>query len=161
MLVMLASFPHSHSMTRHGVHSTLTLSDDDAVLVAGSLLRPYSVCGYDTASLTLLWNHNAVSRVGAICMLGFYVVVTVHSNPTIVLKNKTGELVATFQKSDGWSLGLAVVEGLCFILSLLNLRPSDLHTSVCLARLQYLLYKRAKSLHLPLEMWDWIAQYRV
>ena len=38
---------------------------------------------------------------------------------------------------------------------------SDLHTSVYLAMMQHLLSKRAEPLHLPLEMWDWIAKYRV
>jgi hypothetical protein len=30
-----------------------------------------------------------------------------------------------------------------------------------LAMLQHLLNKLASPLHLPLEMWDWIAKYRV
>jgi hypothetical protein len=30
-----------------------------------------------------------------------------------------------------------------------------------LAMLQHALYKQAKALSLPLEMWDWIAKYRV
>jgi hypothetical protein len=38
---------------------------------------------------------------------------------------------------------------------------TDLHTSVYLAMLQHFLYKQAKPLRLPLEMWDWIANYRV
>jgi hypothetical protein len=32
---------------------------------------------------------------------------------------------------------------------------------VYLAMLQQLLFKQGKALHLPLEMWDWIAKYRV
>jgi hypothetical protein len=55
---------------------------------------------------------------------------------------------------------VGVIEGPFFVLSFLS-HPSDLHTSVYLAMLQHLLYKHAQHLRLPLEMWDWIAKYRV
>jgi hypothetical protein len=32
---------------------------------------------------------------------------------------------------------------------------------VYLGMLQHLLTQQAKSMHLPLEMWDWIAKYQV
>ncbi len=93
-------------------------------------------------------------------MLGAHVLVTVASNPTLVLNYHTGGDISTVQKADGSMYGLGVFESLCFFLSCL-LKISDLHTSVYLAMLQHLLYKQSKSLHLPLEMWYWIAKYRV
>ncbi len=137
----------------------LALSDDDTLLVAGCHTRPFSVSGYDTVSRTRLWIHNAVDDVGAVCMLGAYVIVTVWGNSTLVLDHKTGAQIASLQKTEGSTYGLGVVEGsLSFFLGLTS---SDPHTSVYLAMLQHLLYKQATCLHLPLEMWDWIAKYRV
>ncbi len=46
-------------------------------------------------------------------------------------------------------------------LSFLESYLSDHHASVFLTMLQHLLYKQSESLHLPLEMWDWIVKYRV
>ncbi len=103
----------------------LTLSDDDAVLVAGS---PCSVCGYDTASMTRLWIHNTAKNVCAVCMFGAHVLVTVFETPTLVLAYKTGTHIASLQNADGFNFGLGVIEGLCFILSYLShpLRPPHL-----------------------------------
>ena len=138
----------------------LALSKDDAVLVAGNYFRPYVVCGYDTASLARLWTYNTVSHVGAVCMLGAHVLVTVAYNPTLVLDLKSGTCMGALQKASGWIFGLGVIEGLCFI-SFQPLIASDLHTSVYLAMMQHLLSKQVNPLSLPLEMWDWIAKYRV
>jgi hypothetical protein len=101
----------------------LALSDDDTLLVAGSYISPYSVCGYDTASLTRLWIHNTVDSIGAVCMLGAHVLVTVYDNPTLVLENKTGAQIAALQKADGCIYGLGVIEGLCFIYFSLGSHP--------------------------------------
>ncbi len=140
---------------------SLALSNDDAVLVAGNAFSPYCLCGYDAASLARLWIHNTAFYVGAVCMMGAYVLATVCKSPTLVLDSYTGSLIAALQKADGHILGLGVIEGLCCILLFFPLIFSDLHTSVYLAMLQHLLYKQAKPLHLPLEMWDWIAKYCV
>jgi hypothetical protein len=95
--------------------SALALSDDDAVLMAGSWNKPYSVCGYDTSSLTRLWIQNTANSVGAVCMLGSLVLVSVYRNPTLVLNHKTGAHIASLQKVDGGIFGLGVIEGLLFI----------------------------------------------
>jgi hypothetical protein len=150
------------SDTPHGVGywpHALALSDDDALLVAGNHFDPQSVSSYDMASRTRLWIHETSSQVGAACIIGVNVLATVAYNPTLVLDRISGTLIAELQKADGFVFGLAVIEGLLFILSPLIL--SDLHTSVYLAMLQHLLYRQAKPLHLPLEMWDWISKYRV
>ncbi len=94
----------------------LALSEDDAVLVAGNCWNRNGVCGYDTASLTRLWIYNTVDNVGAVCMLGADVLVTVYGSPTLVLDRKTGELIASLQKAEGYIFGLGVIEGSCFIL---------------------------------------------
>jgi hypothetical protein len=95
----------------------ITISDDDAVLVAGMYHSPYSVCGYDTASRTRLWIYNTVDNVGAVGMLGDYVIVTVCENPILVLGRIGGALIVALQKAEGLILGVGVIEGLCFILS--------------------------------------------
>ncbi len=138
----------------------LTLSNEDSVLVAGCSTTG-SVCGYDTASLERLWICNTDSAVCAVCMLGAHVLVTLHRNPASLLDRDTGAYIASLQKAEGSIFGLGVIEGLRFNSFLSLLITSDLHISVYLAMLQHLLYKKAKSLHLPLEMWDWIAKYRV
>jgi hypothetical protein len=80
----------------------------------------------------------------------------------MVLALYTGIKVPASQlQFDGYIFGLGVDEGLIIISSSLSLIHSDLNTSIYLAMLQHLLYKPAKVLHLPLEMWDWIAKYRV
>jgi hypothetical protein len=89
----------------------LALSEDDTVLVAGNWNYPYSVSGYDTASLDRLWIYNAASSVGAVCMLGAHVLVTVCGSPTLVLDLNTGALITALQKADGAILGLGVIEG--------------------------------------------------
>ncbi len=94
----------------------LALSDDDALLVAGSYLTD-TVCGYDTASRIRLWIHNPANSVDAVCILGAHVLVTVFCSQTLVLNCKTGELMARLQKTDACIYGLGVIEGLCFILS--------------------------------------------
>ncbi len=95
----------------------LALSDDDAVLLAGNAYSPFSVYGYDTASLARLWIHKTDSRVGAVCMFGAHVLVVAHRKPTLFLDYKTGTQIAALQKADGSIYGLGVVEGLCLILS--------------------------------------------
>jgi hypothetical protein len=137
----------------------ISLSDDDAVLVAGCI-STQSVCGYDTASLKRLWIHNAVSHVGAVCKHHGQVLVSVHGNPTLLMDLNTGAHIAELHKADSYIFGLGVIEGLWFILSRHQI-ISELHTSVYLAMLQHLLSKQAKSLRLPLEMWDWIAKSRL
>ncbi len=67
----------------------LALSEDDAVLVAGSFLTD-SVCGYDMALRTLLWIHNTVDEVHTVCMLGTYVLATVYKYPAVLLDYCTG-----------------------------------------------------------------------
>ncbi len=138
----------------------LALSNDGAMLVVGSSFSPYRVCAFSTVFLTRLWTCNMLNRVDAVCVLGSRVLVTVFESPTLVLDLNTGTQVAALKKPQGFTFGLGVIEGLCFILDWLHI-PSDLHTSVYLAMLQHLLYKQAHPLHLPLEMWDWIAKYRV
>jgi hypothetical protein len=138
----------------------VALSEDDAVLVTGCYNRPYSVCGFDTASCQRMWIHNTDDDVSAVCMLRAYVLVTVACSPTLVLDRNTGAQIATLQKADGWLFGLGVIEGLCFN-SFVLLMSSDLNTSVYLAFLQHLLHKQAEPLRLPLEMWHWIAKNRV
>jgi hypothetical protein len=86
--------------------------------------------------------------------------VTMFNHPTLVLEIKTGACIASLKKADGFIYGLGMIEGLCFILES-GFILQDLHTSVYLTMLQHLLYKQVKSLHLPLEMWDWIAKYRM
>jgi hypothetical protein len=101
--------------TPQGAHycpHALALSDDDAVLVAGSSKIPFSVCGYDTASRTRLWISNTANSVGAVCMLGARVLVTVHFNPTLVLDRNKGKEIAALQKADGCIYGLGVTEGM-------------------------------------------------
>ncbi len=150
-----SSIPQSSYYSPHA----LALSKDDAVLMAGCVITK-SVCGYDTASRARLWIHNTANSVRAVCMLGARLLVTVSFNPTLVLDIKSGSHIASLQKADGDIFGLGVIDSLFFILSFLP-HPSDLHTSVYIAMLQHLLYKQAKPLRLPLEMWDWIAKYRV
>lgn len=90
----------------------LALSVDDAVLIAGSsFYYSYSVCGYDTSSLSRLWIHNTLSSVGAVCFIDNYVLATVWLKPTLILNLKTGAHVASLKKADGYISGLGVVEG--------------------------------------------------
>jgi hypothetical protein len=106
---------------------TLVLSDDDDVLVAGNWNYPFSVCGYDTASLTRLWIYNTANSVGVVCMLGVHVLVTVVFNPTLVLDRTTGAQIPALQTAYGRTFGLGVIEGLCFILTQYHLlRPPHL-----------------------------------
>ncbi len=92
--------------------NALALSEDDAVLVAGTYLSSYSVFGYDIASRTRLWILNTVSAVGAVCMLGDNVLVTVHGNPTLVLDRNSGTQVADMKNEDKEHVyGLGVIEG--------------------------------------------------
>jgi hypothetical protein len=90
----------------------LALSDNDTVLVAGNAYSPGSVCGFDTASLTRLWIYKTIDSVGAVCMLGALVLVTVYKNPTLMFDCKTGEQIALLQTADGDIRGLGVIEGL-------------------------------------------------
>ncbi len=136
----------------------LALSDNDVVLVAGSFK---SVCGYDTASRTRLWIHGTASHVGAVCILGAHVLLTLAYSYPLALDYKTGAQIAALQKVKGSIRGLGVIEGLLFSFFLLDSHLSDHHTSVYLAMLQHLLDKQAQPLYLPLEMWDWIEKYRV
>ncbi len=108
----------------------LALPDDDAVLVAGCN-SPFSVCGYDTASATRLWIHSTVFSVGAVCMLGTHVIVTVYGNPTLILDRKTGVQIATLSKADGGIFGLGVIEGLSSLF--LNLTSSQISTPPCIS----------------------------
>jgi hypothetical protein len=125
----MQSFSSTPQGACYNAHA-LTLSDDDAVLVAGSSNSPFSVCGYDTASLTRLWIHTTASHVGAICMLGTHVLLTVYGNPTLVLDSNSGAHIAAMQKADGYILGLGVIGGLCFILTRYHpLRPPHFRVS--------------------------------
>ncbi len=95
---------------------TLALSDDDAVLVAGHCgIRPHGVCGYDSSTLTRLWIHNTVTRVGAACMLGTHALVTLAYSHPLLLDQKTGAHIVSLSKTDGDIFGLGVIEGLLFI----------------------------------------------
>ncbi len=93
----------------------LALSDDDALLVVGCDAN--SACGYDTASRTRLWIHKTASEVGAVCILGACVLVTVYVNPLLVLDRNTGERIASLRKADGFIFGMGAIDGFCFILS--------------------------------------------
>jgi WD40 repeat protein len=97
--------------------NALALTHDDALLVAGNYWAPYSVCVYDTSSLTRLWILETALSVGAVCILGAHVLVTVDSKPSFILECKTGARIAALQKAEGSIIGLGVIEGLCFILS--------------------------------------------
>jgi hypothetical protein len=96
--------------------------------VAGNAFSRYSVCGYDTTSLARLWIYEAASSVGAVCMLGAHVLVTVAYKPTLVLDCMTGAHVRALLKANGYIYGLGVVEGLFSFISLLDLilRPQHL-----------------------------------
>ncbi len=96
---------------------SITLADDDFVLVVGCYSSPYIVCGYNTTSRTRLWIYNTVDNVGAVCMLGDYVIVTVCENPILVLGRISGALIVALQKAEGLIFGQGVIEGLCFISS--------------------------------------------
>jgi hypothetical protein len=89
----------------------LAFIDDDSVLVAGNSNSTYSVCGYDTASGMQLWIYETVNEVGAVCMLGAHVLVTVACSPTLVLDPNTGSIIAELQKADGDIFGVGFVEG--------------------------------------------------
>ncbi len=96
----------------------LALSNDDAVLVAGShSLGSFSVCGYSTESLMRLWILYTTDQIGAVGMLGAHVLVTVRCNPTLVLECNTGTHVSSLQKAARYIFGLSVIEGFRFILS--------------------------------------------
>ncbi len=110
----------SFSDTPQGVgyfSHALALSDDDSVLVAGNYFAPYSVCGYDTLSLARLWICDTAGSVVAVCMHSAHVLVTVYGSPFLVLNFFTGAQDAALQKTDGWIIGLGVIEGSCFVLS--------------------------------------------
>jgi hypothetical protein len=94
--------------------NALALSDDDDFMVAGIYHSPNIVCGFDMVSLTRLWILNTIDEVGAVCMHGTHVLVTVYGNPTLVLDCKTGAHISSLPKADGWIYGLGVIEGLCF-----------------------------------------------
>jgi len=136
-----------------------SVGDNDNVVVVGSC-TPYSVSGYDTASRKRKWIFPTTREVGAVCVHDAQVLVSVAYNPMLVLDLNTGTQIAEMHNAGRWIYGLGVIEGLCFIHSHLS-HLSDLHISVHLAMLQHLLYKQVTSMHLPLEMWDWIAKYRV
>ena len=140
---------------------TASVGDNDNVVVVGNYYPSYSVCAYDTASRKRLWILNAAESVGAVCVHHAQVLVSVYCNPTLVLDLNNGKKIAALQKADGWIFGLGVIEGVCFIVLFELVDSLSDHTSVYLAMLQHLLYKQAEPLRLPLEMWDWIAKYRV
>ncbi len=108
---------HSSPQGAYFYPHAIALSDDDSVLVVGNSNRPFNACRYDTASLTRLWGHNTASHVGAVYILGAYVLVTVYRNPTLVLDLSTGEQIGELPKAEGFICGVGVIEGLCFILS--------------------------------------------
>ena len=119
----------------------LALIADDSVLVAGKGnyryhgrgkrgLESYTVRGFDMVSGTLSWTHNPLNCVGAVCMLGSYVLVAVHCKPTLVLDCYTGTEVSVLHKTGDCISGMGAIEGLCFvILSFIFhlLRPPHLH----------------------------------
>ncbi len=92
----------------------LALSDDDTVFVAGCN-STFGVFGYDAVSCTKLCIHNTIHHVGALCMLGAHVLVTVYNSPMLVLDSKTGLLITTLHMVDGYIFGLGVIEGCCLI----------------------------------------------
>ncbi len=96
-------------------HALALSNNNDAVLVAGCY-RTKCVCGYDTASLTRLWNHSAAFSVGAVCMLGAHVLATVWDSPTLVLDSNTGAQIAELLEVEGHVYAMGVIEGLIFIL---------------------------------------------
>ncbi len=138
---------------------SVSLSDNDGVVVVGNYWSPYSVCGYNTASRTRMWNFKTADSVGAVCTHHAQVLVSVCGNPTLVLDLNNGTKIAEMNKAEGYIFGLGVIEGVCFIFFGSHILTG--HTSVYLAFLQHLLYKQAKPLRLPLEMWDWIAKYHL
>ncbi len=138
----------------------LALSEDNAVLVAGDWSGPFSASGYDTASRTRMWIYYVENELCAIGMHRELVFVNVSGYPMLVLDYKTGKLIDELENANEGIFGMGVIEGLCFFLLDAHILI-DLHTPVYLAMLQHLLYKQSMALHLPLEMWDWIAKYRV
>jgi hypothetical protein len=101
--------------------NALALSEDDAVLVAGCA-NTSSVCGFDTALRTRLWIYEAASAVGAVCMLGACVLVTVAYRPILVLDRDKGTQIASLFDAEGRIHGLGVIEG--FMLhEILNSNP--------------------------------------
>jgi WD40 repeat protein len=109
----------------------LAFSVDDTVLVAGCENDKISnACGYDTATRTRLWIYNTIESVGAVCMLGAHVLVTVFNEPTLVLVLMTGIKKAEMQ-AHGGHFGLGMIEGLlCFFLTFSHpLRPQHFHLS--------------------------------
>jgi hypothetical protein len=139
---------------------SVSFSGNDGVVVVGNWSTPYSVCGYDTASRTRMWIFKTAREVGAVCTHHAQVLMSVYANPTLVLELNTGTHIAEMRKAEGSIYGLGVIEGVCFIF-FLDSHILIGHTSVYLATLQHLLYKQAKSLRLPLEMWDWIEKYQL
>ncbi len=102
--------------TPQGAHyrpHAIALSEDDSVLVAGNWSSPCSTCGYDTASLTKLWSHQAGSSVQTVCMLGTHVLVAESLNfRLVVLDCKTGAQIADLQNAVGGLYGLGAFEGM-------------------------------------------------
>ena len=141
--------------------NAVSLAVDGSVVVVGNNNAPFSVCGYDPASRKRLWILNTASYVGAVCVHDAQVLVSVSYNPTLVLDLNTGTQIAALLKADGAIYGLGVIEGVCFIVLFELVDSLSDHTSVYLSMLQHLLFKQVQPLHLPLEMWDWIAKYRV
>jgi WD40 repeat protein len=86
----------------------LALSGDDAVLAVGAA---HSVRGLATLSHTQLWIHNTAGRVGAVCMLGAHVLVTLYYSSTLLLDINTGIEVSVSQKPDKNIFALGVIEG--------------------------------------------------
>jgi hypothetical protein len=83
--------------------------------VAGNYGTTCNTYGYDTASLTLLWIHNTVDSVGAVCMLGACVLVPVYHSSALMLNLKTGAEIAALQRAEGYIYGLGVIEGLFLV----------------------------------------------
>jgi hypothetical protein len=96
---------------------SVSVSDNDDVVVVSNYGTPYSVCGYDTASRARKWIYYTAHRVGAVCTHHAQVLVSVFGNPTLVLDLNTGTQIAEMNEADGWIFGLGVIEGVCFFFS--------------------------------------------
>ncbi len=96
---------------------SVSLSDNDGVVVVGNNKAPYSVCGYGTASRARMWIINAAAGVCAVCTHHAQVLVSVYKNPTLVLDLNNGTKIAEMNKAEGAIFGLGVIEGVCFSFS--------------------------------------------
>jgi WD40 repeat protein len=107
----ILSFSDTPQDSSYNPHA-LALSVGDTVLVAGcSNHRLVYIHGYDTVSRSQLWLYDAAYHLGAVCMLGAHVLVTIGRGLTWELDLKTGDHVATLRTSNGHIFRIGVIEG--------------------------------------------------